>query len=159
MQTVHKRTLIFIAAIGVFLLLLAQRTDSQMRENLTNPLPGLTPAQLADFNAGLDEFGDVETVEEGLGPVFNGRVAPNAMPCRARAVQSLTWAWRGRRASAGYSTGALTRWTARYPSTEAANCCNSAPSSSNSVSWMGRLCPPKRPSYRCASASSCLARG
>jgi len=72
-RTVRKTTLVFIAATGVFILLFAQRTDSQTKENLTNPLPGLTSAQLKDFNAGLADFSEVETIEEGLGPVFNGK--------------------------------------------------------------------------------------
>ena len=73
-RTVHKTRLVFVAATGVLILLLAQRrTDSQTNENLTNPLPGLTPAQLGDFNDGLDEFEEVEDIEEGLGPVFNGK--------------------------------------------------------------------------------------
>jgi len=38
-----------------------------------NPLPNLTPSQLAAFNDGRDDFTEVETVNEGLGPVFNGR--------------------------------------------------------------------------------------
>jgi CxxC motif-containing protein (DUF1111 family) len=70
----HMTTLVFVAITGVLILLLAQqRTDSQTREYLTNPLPGLTPEQLVDFNAGLDEFEEVDNVEEGLGPVFNGK--------------------------------------------------------------------------------------
>ena len=73
-RTIHKTTLVFVAVTCVLILLLAQqRTDSQAQEYLTNPLPGLTPAQLVDFNAGLDEFEEVDTVEEGLGPVFNGK--------------------------------------------------------------------------------------
>src|SRR5215813_4820243 len=73
-RIVRKTTLVFIAATGVFILLLAQRrTYSQTTGNLTNPLPGLTSAQLADFNAGLAEFSDVETIADGLGPVFNGK--------------------------------------------------------------------------------------
>src|SRR5215813_6539273 len=74
-RTVRKTTFVFIAATGVFILLLAQwRTHSQtLGSNLTNPLPGLTTAQLADFNAGLAEFRSVETIDEGLGPVFNGK--------------------------------------------------------------------------------------
>src|SRR5215813_11444748 len=74
-RTVRKTTFVFIAATGVFILLLAQwRTHSQtLGSNLTNPLPGLTSAQLADFNAGLAEFSDVETIADGLGPVFNGK--------------------------------------------------------------------------------------
>lgn len=38
---------------------------------LGDPLPGLTPTQLADFGAGLDEFENQEDIEGGLGPVFN----------------------------------------------------------------------------------------
>jgi hypothetical protein len=73
-RTVHQTRFVFFAATGVLILLLAQRrTDSQNRENLTNPLPNLTRAQLMDFNAGLDEFEEVDTIEEGLGPVFNGK--------------------------------------------------------------------------------------
>ena len=36
-------------------------------------LPRLTAAELARFNAGRQEFSDVESVADGLGPVFNGR--------------------------------------------------------------------------------------
>src|SRR5712691_12171836 len=36
-------------------------------------LRGLTAAQVSAFNAGLAEFTSVETVADGLGPVFNGR--------------------------------------------------------------------------------------
>src|SRR5262249_50708140 len=39
----------------------------------TDSLPGLTSAQLADFNAGLADFTSVETIADGLGPVFNGK--------------------------------------------------------------------------------------
>lgn len=35
------------------------------------PLPGLTPEQMADFAEGLEDFEQVEQVEGGLGPVFN----------------------------------------------------------------------------------------
>ena len=37
-----------------------------------DPLPGLTPAQLAAFRAGAEDFSEIETVEDGLGPAFNG---------------------------------------------------------------------------------------
>lgn len=36
------------------------------------PLAGLTPAQFEEFRLGLDDFLEVETAEEGLGPAFNG---------------------------------------------------------------------------------------
>ncbi len=37
-----------------------------------DPLPGLTPREFAEFRLGLDDFTEVETSEEGLGPAFNG---------------------------------------------------------------------------------------
>jgi CxxC motif-containing protein (DUF1111 family) len=37
-----------------------------------DPLPGITPAELEEFRLGLDDFLEVETTEEGLGPAFNG---------------------------------------------------------------------------------------
>ncbi len=36
------------------------------------PLPGLTPQQLELFGEGRAEFMEVETADEGLGPIFNG---------------------------------------------------------------------------------------
>ena len=39
--------------------------------DLGEPFPRLRPDELARFEAGKDEFDEVETVEEGLGPVFN----------------------------------------------------------------------------------------
>jgi CxxC motif-containing protein (DUF1111 family) len=39
---------------------------------LGEPLAGITPRQLEEFRLGLDDFLDVETSEEGLGPAFNG---------------------------------------------------------------------------------------
>ena len=37
-----------------------------------DPLPGLSPREFAEFRAGLQDFLEVETTEEGLGPAFNG---------------------------------------------------------------------------------------
>ena len=36
-----------------------------------DPLPGLLPAEFERFRLGLDDFLEVETAEEGLGPAFN----------------------------------------------------------------------------------------
>jgi len=36
------------------------------------PLAGITPVEFSEFRAGLDDFTEVETAEEGLGPAFNG---------------------------------------------------------------------------------------
>lgn len=37
-----------------------------------DPLPGLTASEFEEFRLGLDDFLEVETSEEGLGPAFNG---------------------------------------------------------------------------------------
>ena len=39
--------------------------------NPGDPLPGLSPAEFEEFRVGLDDFKEVETVEDGLGPAFN----------------------------------------------------------------------------------------
>lgn len=36
------------------------------------PLTGLSPSEFSEFRLGLDDFLEVETAEEGLGPAFNG---------------------------------------------------------------------------------------
>jgi len=45
--------------------------DMAKATTLGGPVGGLTGAELARFEAGLDEFTELETVEDGLGPVFN----------------------------------------------------------------------------------------
>ena len=37
-----------------------------------DPLPGLTPAEFEEFQLGLEDFLEVETAGEGLGPAYNG---------------------------------------------------------------------------------------
>ncbi len=37
-----------------------------------DPIAGLTPQQFAEFRLGLDDFLEVETPDDGLGPAFNG---------------------------------------------------------------------------------------
>jgi CxxC motif-containing protein (DUF1111 family) len=78
-RNMRKKTVVLMAATGVFVVLFAEwRINSKAlsaadSENLTNPLPGLTKAEGDAFMAGLEDFLEVETVEDGLGPVFNGK--------------------------------------------------------------------------------------
>ena len=37
-----------------------------------DPLPGITPREFDAFRVGLNAFTGVETVDDGLGPAFNG---------------------------------------------------------------------------------------
>ena len=46
-------------------------TSTQSQVAVT-PLPGITPREFSEFRLGLDDFTEVETAEEGLGPAFNG---------------------------------------------------------------------------------------
>ena len=59
---------------GVVLLVLcslAWTADTNIVVSFGDPLNGLTADQLDRFNAGKDDFEEVDTVEQGLGPVFN----------------------------------------------------------------------------------------
>ena len=45
---------------------------AQQTPQAGDPLPGLTPHEFEAFRLGLDDFLEVETAEEGLGPAYNG---------------------------------------------------------------------------------------
>jgi CxxC motif-containing protein (DUF1111 family) len=71
-----SRRLLFAASLGVWAIAIALHTGvagGQSRDLLPgDPLPGLTPREFEEFRLGLDDFTEVETSEEGLGPAFNG---------------------------------------------------------------------------------------
>ncbi|MEQ1910592.1 MAG: di-heme oxidoredictase family protein [Vicinamibacterales bacterium] len=58
--------LIVLASLPI--LLVAQARPAQAGD----PLPNLTPREFEEFRLGLDDFLEVETAGEGLGPAFNG---------------------------------------------------------------------------------------
>jgi CxxC motif-containing protein (DUF1111 family) len=62
------RLVIHAAALLSFAIALV----AQARLKPGDPLPGLTAAEFAEFRLGLDDFLEVETSDEGLGPAFNG---------------------------------------------------------------------------------------
>ena len=63
-----------LTAIGVAILLfLTALSTAQTQSGLAGrPLAGLTPVEFEEFRLGLDDFLEVESAEEGLGPAFNG---------------------------------------------------------------------------------------
>ena len=65
-----RSALLLAAGVVVFLggLLFAQ----QRAPRPGDPLQGLTPVEFEEFRLGLDDFLEVETAEEGLGPAYNG---------------------------------------------------------------------------------------
>src|SRR4029450_6297950 len=75
-----------------------------------DPLPGINAAELEEFTLGLDDFTEVESVEEGRGPARHStaRAAPCATACRPSAAP----AWLPRCGLHG-ATSAASSWTWR----------------------------------------------
>jgi len=63
----------FVTVVGVLVILVATAiaASSQSSSIFGGPFSNLTPDQLALFEAGSEDFQEVEEVEDGLGPVFN----------------------------------------------------------------------------------------
>ena len=63
----------FSRTIVTAVVILGAAVAAQIRTPLPgDPLPGVTPVEFEEFRLGLDDFLEVETAEEGLGPAFNG---------------------------------------------------------------------------------------
>ena len=60
------------------------------RDRFGDPLPGHSPAEFERFRVGLDDFLEVETAEEGLGPAFNAREL-RRLPQRAGDRRRRAW--------------------------------------------------------------------
>ena len=61
-----------LRAVGVAVLLGGILVAQQRAPSPGDPLPGVTPVEFEEFRLGLDDFLEVETAEEGLGPAYNG---------------------------------------------------------------------------------------
>src|SRR5829696_1119274 len=68
-QAVVTSGFVFVAALAA-----AQQTQAPPIPTsvAARPLTGLTPAEFEEFRLGMDDFLEVESAEEGLGPAFNG---------------------------------------------------------------------------------------
>jgi CxxC motif-containing protein (DUF1111 family) len=65
------RTAFWLAGVGV-VFLCSVVLLAQVRAPVPgDPLPGVTPIEFEEFRIGLDDFLEVETPEDGLGPAFN----------------------------------------------------------------------------------------
>ncbi len=63
---------ILVSAAGLLIVgaLVAQGQERTL--NPGDPLPGISAVDFSEFRLGLEDFLEVETAEEGLGPAFNG---------------------------------------------------------------------------------------
>lgn len=61
----------FAVCVVVFAVALGATTAGQGGPRPGSPLAGITPADFERFRVGLDDFLEVETAEEGLGPAYN----------------------------------------------------------------------------------------
>jgi CxxC motif-containing protein (DUF1111 family) len=66
------RVLVGAAVVWVALLAVYATGETQTSQSAGGPLPGITATEFSEFRLGLDDFTEVETAEEGLGPAYNG---------------------------------------------------------------------------------------
>ena len=99
-----------VIAIVVGAAVLQVAPDAQQSPQPGGPLPGLTPAEFEAFRLGLDDFLEVETAEEGLGPAYNGTSCSECHSIPAvGGIAPVTTVRAGRR----LANGASARCTAR----------------------------------------------
>ena len=70
-SSVSFRTGFVVLAAAALASLAFTPSHSQPTPDFGEALAGLDAEELERFEEGLDEFAEVETPEEGLGPVFN----------------------------------------------------------------------------------------
>jgi CxxC motif-containing protein (DUF1111 family) len=66
---------VVIGSVVVWIALVAIHASGQTQTSqvaVGAPLSGITPIEFSEFRLGLDDFSEVETAEEGLGPAYNG---------------------------------------------------------------------------------------
>jgi CxxC motif-containing protein (DUF1111 family) len=64
---------VMMSAAGVYVAVVCVHLAGQTVRPLPgDPLPGITSGEFEEFRLGLEDFTEVETPEDGLGPAFNG---------------------------------------------------------------------------------------
>jgi CxxC motif-containing protein (DUF1111 family) len=67
-----KSPLTIAAWVWIAVVAMQHGASSQAPGTIGGPLAGITPTEFSEFRLGLDDFTEVETAEEGLGPAYNG---------------------------------------------------------------------------------------
>src|SRR6187399_2572033 len=65
------RGIVGIACTAFVVIVGATLAGQERPAKFGDPIPGLLPAEFERFRLGLNDFLEVETAEEGLGPAFN----------------------------------------------------------------------------------------
>ncbi len=66
------RVLVGVAVVWIALLACYATGETQTSQSAGSALPGITATEFSEFRLGLDDFTEVETAKEGLGPAYNG---------------------------------------------------------------------------------------
>ena len=66
------RSVAFAAGVCIAAICVEAAGGQPARPLPGDPLPGITSGEFEEFRLGLEDFTEVETAEEGLGPAFNG---------------------------------------------------------------------------------------
>jgi CxxC motif-containing protein (DUF1111 family) len=96
-------TRLVLGVCGVALIAASMVASAQRALLPGDPLPGITPAEFSEFRLGLDDFTEVETPGDGLGPAFNGSSCAACHNVPAIGGTSVVVETR-----AGYRTGSVT---------------------------------------------------
>ena len=68
-----RRAGVRLSIFAVTAAAIALVAGGQIRDvNPGDPLPGISPTEFEEFRLGQNDFTEVETPEDGLGPAFNG---------------------------------------------------------------------------------------
>jgi CxxC motif-containing protein (DUF1111 family) len=70
-MTNRRRAILGVVVWGAVVTASTWLADGQTQTRPGDPLPGITPVEFTEFRLGLDDFTEVETTEDGLGPAFN----------------------------------------------------------------------------------------
>ena len=87
---VRPRSLAVLLALSVPVAFVAFQAGS-LSPIAGDALPGLSAAQLQSFNDGKTSFDEEESVEDGLGPIFNDRACGNCHTTPPAAAAARGW--------------------------------------------------------------------
>jgi CxxC motif-containing protein (DUF1111 family) len=67
-----RQSRLSLGLAGLLVAVVVRQSGGQAPAKFGDPLAGITPREFEEFSFGLEDFLEVESAEEGLGPAFNG---------------------------------------------------------------------------------------